>query len=445
MRNLITILILLASLAVFLFGAKMFYTEVLTQGACPYIAGAAGAGAATTGAVAATTGAAAAKTAWIVRDGASVVTNKANIFSFAKSGNVPNVPKVTEGGLKEVAGYMKQNPNKKLNLIGDYEGKEKNPSKFANLGTARAESIKAKLVKYGVPAAAITTSGALANNLKFNEENRLPGGVAFNFIGAAPAAAAGLAINDGSGFRTTAPNNLTFNKSNYEFNTPMPKEVATSFKEVSTYLGKNPTRMITVNGMYHKDEKNNSLLPNLGLARANNVKNALVKYGVRSSQILTGDKLMSNLKFDKSNKLTGGIEYLFSTKAADAVDTRLKDVEKRLRTIGPQYLYFETGKDVVILDKEKRQYFSDLIYFLDRKSGASVNVIGHTDSKGDANANKSLGNRRANFIKSYLGKNGAPSKQIASSSQGEAKPIATNDTEKGRAKNRRVEIAPVFK
>lgn len=70
----------------------------------------------------------------------------------------------------------------------------------------------------------------------------------------------------------------------------------------------------------------------------------------------------------------------------------------------------------------------------------SIKVIGHTDSKGSDAYNQALSERRASSVAAYLlGMHVAPNK-ITSEGRGESEPVADNETEEGRAKNRRVEL-----
>ena len=70
-----------------------------------------------------------------------------------------------------------------------------------------------------------------------------------------------------------------------------------------------------------------------------------------------------------------------------------------------------------------------------------VSIIGHTDYMGTDAYNIALGQRRADSVKSKLIEMGLSSDRIVStSSRGESEPIATNDTEDGRAENRRIEF-----
>lgn len=69
-----------------------------------------------------------------------------------------------------------------------------------------------------------------------------------------------------------------------------------------------------------------------------------------------------------------------------------------------------------------------------------VQIVGHTDSVGTEAYNQSLGRRRALSAKNYLEKQGVASQRMEVMSAGESQPIATNDTEQGRAMNRRIEL-----
>ncbi len=69
-----------------------------------------------------------------------------------------------------------------------------------------------------------------------------------------------------------------------------------------------------------------------------------------------------------------------------------------------------------------------------------VGVHGHTDSKGGDAYNKALSKRRAASVVAWLVKKGIDKKRLVSEGFGEEKPLDTNDTEEGRANNRRVEL-----
>src|SRR5690606_22161792 len=67
-------------------------------------------------------------------------------------------------------------------------------------------------------------------------------------------------------------------------------------------------------------------------------------------------------------------------------------------------------------------------------------VEGHTDNKGSQNYNLPLSERRATSVMNYLISKGVPASSLKAVGFGLALPITTNDTEAGRARNRRVEL-----
>jgi len=80
---------------------------------------------------------------------------------------------------------------------------------------------------------------------------------------------------------------------------------------------------------------------------------------------------------------------------------------------------------------------------LQRYPDMTVRVVGHTDSDGDAAYNVGLSQRRANAVADILQANGVSYTRLATLGRGEEEPIASNLTEEGKARNRRVEIVMI--
>jgi outer membrane protein OmpA-like peptidoglycan-associated protein len=68
-------------------------------------------------------------------------------------------------------------------------------------------------------------------------------------------------------------------------------------------------------------------------------------------------------------------------------------------------------------------------------------LVGHTDSVGTAQYNQSLSERRSRSVANYLVLKGVPGARVEATGRGESEPVQSNDTDAGRAANRRVEVA----
>lgn len=92
------------------------------------------------------------------------------------------------------------------------------------------------------------------------------------------------------------------------------------------------------------------------------------------------------------------------------------------------------------LKTEGRRALDDLADKLKAVDLELVLVVGHTDSVGSDAYNERLSLRRANAVRNYLVTKGIDAKRIRTEGRGETQPIADNNTEDGRARNRRVEV-----
>jgi OOP family OmpA-OmpF porin len=77
---------------------------------------------------------------------------------------------------------------------------------------------------------------------------------------------------------------------------------------------------------------------------------------------------------------------------------------------------------------------------LTKRPNFNIEVRGYTDSRGNDDYNLGLSQRRADAVRDYLVEKGTPAERLTAVGLGEADPIADNDTEEGRALNRRVAL-----
>lgn len=102
-------------------------------------------------------------------------------------------------------------------------------------------------------------------------------------------------------------------------------------------------------------------------------------------------------------------------------------------------LLFDTDSDV--LNSAARQNLSSLASSLDKYPGTDLLIVGHTDAVGTDSYNLSLSERRAAAVTNYLASQNVTRARLRPAGRGESEPVAANDTDTGRAQNRRVEVA----
>lgn len=101
-------------------------------------------------------------------------------------------------------------------------------------------------------------------------------------------------------------------------------------------------------------------------------------------------------------------------------------------------LKFETGSDRLSADGQAE--LSTVVSSLKACPDATLTVIGHTDNTGTDAINKPLSEARAKSVIAYLVSQGIPAESMTPRGAGSSEPVASNDTEAGRAENRRTEI-----
>jgi len=86
----------------------------------------------------------------------------------------------------------------------------------------------------------------------------------------------------------------------------------------------------------------------------------------------------------------------------------------------------------------------EVVAILANNPNLKVEIEGHTDKSGSLEFNQQLSENRAKAIMEYFIKEGINTKRLSAKGFGPSQPLYTNDTSEGRAKNRRVELKPIF-
>jgi len=167
---------------------------------------------------------------------------------------------------------------------------------------------------------------------------------------------------------------------------------------------------------------------------------------------LTGD-YASVVVFDADYIMTVKKEgYAYTSEYFSKVDTSLKTVVNReldvkKMTVGQAYklnnILFSSAS--AELNTPSKNIISDFASFLKENPKMIVAIHGHTDTAGDADANMKLSRDRANSVYDFLIKSGINASRLSYKGFGQTKPVTGNETEIGRAKNRRTEFLIINK
>ena len=102
------------------------------------------------------------------------------------------------------------------------------------------------------------------------------------------------------------------------------------------------------------------------------------------------------------------------------------------------YINFETGKSII--KPESQTIIDQVVQLLTENTALKISVEGHTDNVGNVQANQTLSENRAKAVMNAIAAKGIDKSRLVSKGWGQNKPISENNTDEGKAKNRRVEI-----
>jgi len=199
---------------------------------------------------------------------------------------------------------------------------------------------------------------------------------------------------------------------------------------LAAILRADTTQNLTITGLYRPSEKDgkSGFFENIGTARADAIRRLLVQRGIREGRVTLDnsaardERLQEPLRFD-----------LYYAKTPDAFE-KVQFVFTNMTFSDANFAFgsdeFRPGEPFVL-------YADSVKTYLSLHPAQALTIIGHTDNIGTNKFNTNLGLRRADSAREYFKELGVTSK-IRIESKGEGRPVATNKTEEGRQKNRRV-------
>lgn len=185
--------------------------------------------------------------------------------------------------------------------------------------------------------------------------------------------------------------------------------------------------ILQINGHYHDGEEAPAEYDNMGLARAEAIRD-LLKEHLPEERIDISSRLINKRDTFEKHTFSG---FSYNWKAP------LKKEETTIITQEDEVtIYFPFNSTVKDQNQQVDQYLEKLADRL-KSSEESISIVGHTDDIGEEQDNARLGMQRAESIQNILLSKGISNDRISIDSKGERQPATSNDTEEGRHRNRR--------
>ncbi|MGB0930323.1 MAG: OmpA family protein [Chitinophagales bacterium] len=228
-------------------------------------------------------------------------------------------------------------------------------------------------------------------------------------------------VKDGNKQVVSLKDHFRFSKSDIR---PLssPTQLQKAVADMKTYIQQNPNRQLEVVGYYNNQEKNpsNSIFANLGLARADQLKQLLVNAGIPAHLIVPIARKDDLLKLEQDT-VYGGIEAKYQVRSMASLN--IVDADN-IVAISANNLWFLNPKtennNVKDFDKE----FQQIADYLKKNPNREVTISGNYRD----DATKNLGEARAAIIQKRLESMGIPSSKIEVGAKKDPYLHASNDT-----------------
>lgn len=207
----------------------------------------------------------------------------------------------------------------------------------------------------------------------------------------------------------------------------IPESLSGIKDSIFNYLNNNQGKELLISAKYLETEGEP-----IGFDRANFLKNILTKAGINPNRIIP-KAVLSDYSYATDSNYGEGIAMLFQNASEETINALDESISNKT-------LYSKFGSDEFKPDKTLQGYAYELKYYLEKYPDKNVTITGHTDDVGEAAANLKLGLDRATTVMNYFASQGVSVDKMKAFSKGETEPIESNETEEGRAKNRRIKI-----
>ncbi|MDX2305743.1 MAG: OmpA family protein [Microscillaceae bacterium] len=181
-----------------------------------------------------------------------------------------------------------------------------------------------------------------------------------------------------------------------------------------------------------------------GIKGGNNYYKSVYDYFANVIETLNPFGFMDNVKALTPYEDAVDLSYLGKINIVQGTSEKIDYSQNKGETFATKnwQIQFRSGSDVILPEGEKQ--LLELFNSLNIAETARVKIVGHTDADGNPDINIALSLKRAKAVKKWLidySKNTFPSERFSVDGLGSSAPVADNNSEAGKAKNRRVEIS----
>lgn len=379
----------------------------------------------------------------LIEDGNAFRLETQKTILFPKNSAKPILYQEVSEQLMEVVRYVKSSPIKKVMIRGLFTANE---SGGAQLGRERAEAIRQQLfVDSETPKYQISVEAGLQNNLLEDVENGVVfGAIEFIFTCMAPFKIEDLTTK----FKLEVEDNFVFKYSSVNFLLDLPPVMQDLMQDIVVYLDSQPQRRLILTGYSHPDEKNQTILENLGWARANKMRNLWIELGANPQQIAIkgiADERLAVFNSELYKKfLPNAMGFEFDVLRPEMIkqdDRVFSKVEERLKEL-QVFRFRDFGKETnkIVMNAKLKAYMNDLILYISRNEKAKIYCVGHSNPSETKEKSAIMGSKRAEYVRAFLKKHGILEERIETTTAGDSHPLGEGTTRYGQQINRRVDL-----
>lgn len=378
----------------------------------------------------------------LIQDGSHFRVEHNEVIAFPYNSDQLILSEQVSEELFKVVRYIKSNPVKNLTIVGLFLEKE---SGGPDLGKARAEALRKVFIEAGTPEYQIHTAIGRRDDLALNEsEEVLLGGIDFVFDCLDP-----FEVSDPTyRFSTKVINNFVFDYNSAQFLMPLSDVMKEQIAIIAKYLQDHSDRQLKITGYNHPDEVHYGALPNLGLARANVIRNLLLEAGAPTFQVIIdgiAEERLAVLPSELYDKfLPNALGFKFDALSEPRVKAWEKKVALTEEALKKRQVFrfkdFGLEQEKIVVDDELKTYLNELILYLSSRANSMVYVVGHSNRLATKEESALKGKKRADYVRNFLVEQGILPSRIQTTTAGDSHPLGKRETRYGQQINRRVDV-----